>query len=243
MPTETTETRAGARQAAIEEALKGMQGQLKELLGKVNGMENALLKQNEKIEIMEEILKENRELKSEINQIKSDNLCIKKRMDEMEDYIEGLQRVKNRSKIEIMGVPHTNEENLLEKVKMIANLAKIKIEAKEIKILFRLRPKGQKPGAIEVDFEEARLRDSFMKEVKKIRPKIEDIGEKGKGKIFINEKLTAKAKNVLYNVRQEAFKREWRNVWTYGGIVFIKKTEAENPIKVRSLGDLEELIK
>lgn len=236
------ETRA-SKQAGIETALTAIQGQLKELIARIKTVENNVNIQGEKMSILEELVKENQELRREIGSVKADNIGMKKKLRELEDNFEDILIDKNRNKIELVGVQQEQNEVLIEVVKNIGNLAKLKLNEKDVKRVFRSKPRGQKAGTIILEFEETRTRDIYMKEVKRVKPKNEDLGAGGKSKIFVNENLTRKAKNILYHVKQEAYQRKWNRTWTFGGIVHVKIRENDNPIKIRSLEDLEILVK
>lgn len=227
------------RQNASEESLKSIQGQLKDILNKIKGLERTGKKQEDKLEDLGKLVEECIQMKAEINELKQQNENQKKRISDLEDFTESLINEKNRNKLEISGLPAKNPENLVDEILKVSRAAKLEIGSKDIKRAFRLKPRGDKPGTAIVEFEAVPVRDKFFKEVKLIRPTTAIVGLNGNSKIYINECLSVKAKSILYRVRQLAYEKKWARVWTYGGCVFLKTEHSSEQIKVRTEGDLE----
>lgn len=239
MPDETR-TRAEKK---LDDSLKDINDQLKTIIGKIRKIEGELRNQNEKLEGMELIIQEIVEFKQDLKEVKAENLVMKKKMTDLEMELDQIKNDANRSKIELTGIPEVAGENLKAVVNKLATLGKVDLKEADIKSVIRSKTRNSRPGIISVEFVQAITRDEFMKKVKQRKPIQHDIGFTGNDKVFINEKLTVKAKTVLYHVKVEAKNKNWSSVWTYAGQVYIKIESQGQPILIKNLDDLEILSK
>lgn len=240
MPDNEARSRAEKK---LDESLKDINEQLQTIIVKIKKLEGDLRSQNEKLENMEIIIQELAEFKKDLKEVKADNIKMKKKMTELEMELDQTRNNANRNNIEITGIPETAGEDLRAIINNLANLGKVEMKDKDIESVIRYKARNNRPGIVGVKFVQAVARDEFMKKVKQKKPSQKDIGFRGNEKIFINERLTFKAKAILYHVKQEAKKKNWASVWTYAGRVYIKLENQGQPVLINTLDDLEILIK
>ena len=57
-------------------------------------------------------------------------------------------------------------------------------------------------------------------------------------RIFINDELTALNRNLLWNAKIKAKEHNWKYVWIKDGRILAKKNDADRPIYIRKLSDV-----
>ena len=70
----------------------------------------------------------------------------------------------------------------------------------------------------------------------------QSIGFRKTDKIYINEALTRSQRSLFYKARQTKSQTKWRYVWTYHGQVFMRKTVNDDPVKIASEKELDQLM-
>lgn len=238
------DTRSNKRMGNIEDALKEINGQLKEVLAKVKSVEDNGRRQEERLILLENVIEESRLLRQEVNTLKAENRLLKNQMKELQDDIDDMGSESNKKLVEIAGIPEVKNENLTEIIIKLGDSANVKIQQADISKACRLIKRRNMPGVIEVEFSEFVKRNEFMKGVKKLRPRLENLNFEGKGNVYVNDKLTPKVKNLLYRVKQEAREKgKFNKIWTYSGKIFLNLEKDGQPIRVASLEDLVTLLK
>jgi len=56
--------------------------------------------------------------------------------------------------------------------------------------------------------------------------------------VYVNEDLIQATANLYREARQSVKQKMLHSCWTYGGILFIKKTSTDRPFKVSTVEDL-----
>ena len=107
--------------------------------------------------------------------------------------------------------------------------------------------RNEKAGII-VEFKSRIKRDEFLTSKKMLSDiSIKDFGfqdgkgEKGKGKIFINESLTAKRKLLIRDLKSKKEELNFKYVWSQKGTIFIRRDENSCVIRINYLNDLNKL--
>lgn len=59
--------------------------------------------------------------------------------------------------------------------------------------------------------------------------------------VFINEHLTAKNKNILYEAKKVKKERGFKYVWVRNAKIFVRKNDNTIAMHIRSLSDLDKL--
>lgn len=98
--------------------------------------------------------------------------------------------------------------------------------------------------AIVVKFTNRRIRDCFYK----ARPKLKSynisdlgLGRYGENNIFIQESLTETKRKLLKNCLKFRKEQNYKFIWTYYGVIYLRRNEHTPAIRITSVGDLERL--
>ena len=157
-----------------------------------------------------------------------------------------------RECLEIRGVPVTSGEDTNEIVKKIGTLIDVDINDTNISISHRIPlanngESGSTPirlPAIVVKFTNRRIRDRFYK----ARPKLKwyniidiGLGRHGESNIFVQESLTGAKKKLLKNCLKFRKDRNFKFIWTYYGVIYLRRKEHTPASRITSVGDLEGL--
>eukprot|EP00794_Sanderia_malayensis_P001034 gene1034-360_t len=161
--------------------------------------------------------------------------------------IDDLEPYGRRDMVEIGGIPRQNEINIVVK---IADKLKVSVVSSDIEACHRISPKEN--ASIIVELKSRKLKDALLsKEAKRIGKKlrISDLGfqmaardgSEDAGKVFINESLTSRIKNLLRLTKIKKRELDFKFVWTRNGCIYIRKNESAQVQKINFPGDLEKL--
>lgn len=141
-----------------------------------------------------------------------------------------------------MGFPLEQNDNAFETVLTLALKGKLKMSKDDIQTCFCRKEIPGKPGMIEVKFKDVRLRDNYLKEMKKLKPNGDMIHARKSGQIYVNEKITPKLKQLYYQARLMVRDKKWESVWIYSNAIFVKKEKNGQQIKIGNMDDLQILL-
>ena len=155
--------------------------------------------------------------------------------------------------VETSGIPRQTRENCEELVLKLASKINIDLKEEEIEACHRTSSKPDAPIIVKLG---SRKKSALMlsKQAKSNAKKcsIADLGFKMpphshstpkdvSGKVFINESLTSRNKNLLRLTKLKKRELNFKFVWTRNGTVFVRKDE-NSPIKrIAFLEDLEKI--
>ena len=163
-----------------------------------------------------------------------------------------------RNMLEIYGIPVTENENCVDIIDKLANLAKIeKFNRNMVEVAHRIGTKQL--AAIIMMFKDRNDRDNFYAQKAKIRKlhvnqilsqdeetikKYPEENEKRNPDtfIFVNESLTPENKELMRETRNKAKERSYKFVWTHKGGIRVRKTTDSQAIKIRSKKDLDKIV-
>lgn len=236
-------SRSEVRIKSVEESLKQMSNQINTLLDKSNSIEKTLENQNRILINQEEAMGEIKKLRESLNSVLSENQFLKTKIKELESQMDSAFIQKNRNLVEISGVPENANILPEDLIIALAEKAKVKCQKHEIKRTQKIKSKNNRQGTIRVKFYDVALRDRFLKEVKKSRPKPKDINLKGDDNIYVNEVLSFKTKKIFYLAKQLVREKNWFKAWIFAGYTYIKLESQSNPVKIESIEDLEVISK
>jgi hypothetical protein len=212
-----------------------------ELKVELEQLQKVITDQNLKINALEKQIAEN---KHEICDQKECNAALHVRVNELE-------QEKLALNVEILGVEKTQNENLNKLVEEIAQVMNVPETADNIEAVYRGRSIKNKPQAIVVKFKYAEDREKWLKrkrseEFKNFavkapysavaaapdgsRPNVKSTSRPPP--ISIYEMLTYHNRQLLFDTRTAATKKEMKFVWTKGGKIFVRKDE-HTPVVVR----------
>lgn len=150
--------------------------------------------------------------------------------------------------VEIKGVPQSKNENLFELVFNLGKRINYPLTKSQINFVTRVQsrnPDHMKP--IIVAFHCRYTKDDFIAAARmatKTSPLMSvHLGIEGKPlKIFVNDHLTVKNKELLTSTKKAAKERGFQYVWVKNCKIFVRKNEESPIILIRSAKDLSKLI-
>eukprot|EP00794_Sanderia_malayensis_P010550 gene10550-11668_t len=89
------------------------------------------------------------------------------------------------------------------------------------------------------------MRDQFVKnrrELKNITAQQLDIDKPESVKIYINESLTKRNKELFHFVRERKKEKNWQFAWTRNGMIFARKSKDTNLVKINDVKEIEQKI-
>ena len=158
--------------------------------------------------------------------------------------IETLEQQARQNNIEICNVPEKQNENLAIMLEMIGTAIKQPIVRAEILSIHRVphanKQEKTRPKNIIVKFSSRILRDNVISAFR-IRKGLstEDLGISGTSrKIYLNEHLTLRKKQLLRDCRLSAVKYNFKFVWVRNSTIFVRKTSDSPIFIIRTEKDL-----
>lgn len=232
------EQRVETRLAKIESLLKELKDQLGSIGRKTSKIENKILEQERQLTKIEDFCNECEKWKETVNTLQAENQIIRKKLNDLEKEIDTQEIKKRRNTVEIFGVPKMQNENLKDVISQIAAEVKVDIVKEEIEECYRAGDIQGRERPITIKFKNISTRDKLVKAVKVSKLRLGQIKRQPENKkIYINEALIPKKKQLLYKTKNEAKDRQWK-VWTYKGEVYVKRSVNEPQIKISNEEEL-----
>eukprot|EP00794_Sanderia_malayensis_P001027 gene1027-350_t len=190
------------------------------------------------------ILRVNTELKNENEHLLKRIRDLEKKDQQRSKAIDDLEQYGRRSMVEVSGIPRLQNENC--EALMIEIGKKIGIEIKHDDIEVSHRNSRKEDAVVITKFTSKKICDLFSKkEVKNQVKKLKaiDLGftESSDQRLFINESLTQRNKNLLHLTKIKKRELEFKFVWTRNGNIFIRKNESSPVKKINFISDLDSL--
>ena len=226
----------------IEESMqlhkKTMEQKISNLMTELETIKNSNSFLSDQYDQLQEISSAN---KKEVDDIKSENLCLKETVIELKSIVENaekslnnLEQYSRRECIEINGIPSTPEESTDDIVVALARQIGVTITPNDISISHRLKKftTSQHPPTIFAKFINQKIRNKIFENRFKLKQ------ANPRKMIFINESLT-KTNRKIFNVCRN-FKKanNWKYVWIKQGQTYLKKSDDDNTLKIESIYDL-----
>lgn len=215
---------------------------------------------------MREIIAQNTEIKESIaytskqhddviiklETLESERKVDRRRIQELEERVENLERLHFSTRIEIRNVPKKQGESKEDLCRLITEASTVfnsTIQRHEIKDIFR---SGKKDGGslITVDFvsvatKESIIRQSRQYNIKNRQNKLNTTHFKVEGPakpVYIAERLTSKTQRTYYLARSFAKENNYRYCWTSHGRVFLRQDDGKQHFLINSEADLNSLL-
>lgn len=215
------------------------------------------------IPTLKEIQYTNQNIESSIAFLTTQNLELKKKIEQMEtktkedkehilileDKIEDLQRGIRKSSIEIKNVPRKNGETKEDLISMTFSLAKninYSIEKSDIRDIYRIKQRKNDSRIINtpivIEMSSTMGKTEILQKCKlfnvknkdKIRAKHLGLTTKEDTPVFVSEQLTSRGSRLYFLARDLAKYKNYRFCWTSFGKVFIRKDENSPIITIRN---------
>lgn len=165
------------------------------------------------------------------------------RIAELQAKLDLMDQQARQCNAEVGNLPEKRGENLVALLENIADLVKIPINQQDIVAVHRVPQANSgspRPKNIVVKFSSRMLRDNFLAAVRLHKGMTtEQLGVSGPThKIYINEHLTLKNKDLFRQAREAAKQRGFRFVWVKHGSILARQHEKSAVFSVRSEQDL-----
>ncbi|CAG4976737.1 unnamed protein product [Parnassius apollo] len=184
-------------------------------------------------------------LKTVESQVSKDNYLSDK-LDVMEIKLAAMEQQARDCNIEISNLPERRGENLVTVIINIGVLINQQIQPSDIILAHRVPHVGEndkRPKNAIIKFKSKILRDNFVASYRaKKGLTSEQLSITGSSnKIYINEHLTLKNKQIFRESREKAKTCNYKYVWYKNGTVLVRKTDSSPVLPIRSLQDLKKI--
>jgi hypothetical protein len=190
-------------------------------------------------ELHDSLQKSDRETKA-LRQI-SDDLI--KRVDFLESTVDELQSYLRRDLLEIHGVPlaaHENTDEIVLKVAEAIDPDHV-LSENEISISHRLPARNNNIPPIIVKFTRRSVRDRLFTKKRNLGSiTARDLGFNGDSRLYVNESLTRKSREILRNVKDFRSEFKFKHMWTKNGKIYLRESDASRVYSFTSLFDFIE---
>ncbi|XP_072400320.1 uncharacterized protein [Diabrotica undecimpunctata] len=174
----------------------------------------------------------------ELKILKHENQKMKKRLQIMESKMDDIEVREKENNIIVSGIPKQVNKSSIQIMNKILRAMEVKIDEKDIKECFRM--KNQDNGRILVKFSNVQLKKDVLKTIKLLKGitlnkcKLEGTERK----IYLNEDLPLNKRLLFKKVREIRRDKGYKAVYCTNGIIYLKKTEKDVPIRIRGENDL-----
>ena len=235
MPTLTTEK----LEKILDEKLSPLSEQLKEALAMVNSLNTKYDKMEETLVVLQE---ENKALKEEHASLKAQVLSSANDLKSVQKSLNDLEQYTRRDSVEIRGIPlpeESQEEDTNEIVLQLSQKMGIPLERKDISVSHRIRSRSSVDPAIIVKFVRREVRERLYRARKRLKSiTTADFGFSVEKKIFINESLTPKNKELFKDCLRFKKDKSYKFLWTNAGKIFLRRNTDSPVILINSSVDI-----
>lgn len=244
MPDEGKPKRTEARMTIIEAGMEEIKKQLDTIIGKQVKAESKGKDQAEQIDRIENICMEFAKLKTDLETVKAENLVLKKKIGDMQNFCLKQKREETRKSIEIFGIPSEGADDIKKAVFDLAKEAKVELKDDDIEKCFRLKSRDNRDRQIILNLKSADKRNEILKAMKNRKPDLSILKKQPeRRKIFFNEALIPEAKRLLFLAKTEVKNRKWIKAWVYAGEIYVLMEQNGNRIKINDEDELATLTK
>lgn len=235
----TRNSESDQKEKEMESTLQEINNKLSEILNRMNGIEIKIKSHDEKLNKIEKKMELYTEVKQQQDALIAENRIIKDKLKQVSLKLNDELRKKNSKKIEIVGMPFTNGENLEQMVLETSKICGFPITKTDVKELYRKNQSNKGQGEIIVKLNSRNTRDKLIAGIKKVRLNTSMMGFQGKStNIYANVPLLPETKQILYQVKMAKEKKGWSSYWIYASEVYIKQETQGKPIKISTMEDL-----
>lgn len=191
-----------------------------------------------KMQCFESKMKSNDALKVDYNNLLASVSSIQADMNKKEQW-------DRRSNIEIIGVPESKSENLMDIVMKISNMDSQICSKSDIDFVTRVTPKqndSKKPRPVVIRFLSRHKKDDLLARLREKTMKASDLGFIGNNnRIYFNDHLTSFNKSLLRKTKELAREKKYMYTWVKNCVIMIRKTDTSPVLHITSEIDLKKL--
>lgn len=213
-------------------------GEIKLKMTEVTSIKSIVTESKKNLEELQstvtEIKTDSGELKTKINKLEIENEKLNSKINELEQY-------GRKNNIIIIGIPQTDDEDIVGIILNLAGKLKVDINEHHISAAHRLRARGNKTAPIIVKLNSLIKRTKLIRNSKQMKIESTVLGFEDRLPIFINEDLTSQ--NVVLFSKALEFKRNGHieSTWTFNGKIFLRKFPNEAPVTITNINQLNEI--
>ncbi len=172
-----------------------------------------------------------------IQRLEFENSKRQSEIHELKIMLDNLEQKDLDNRIQIVGLPETNDEK--EDVKQLTKLTKdklgVKIKSADIMNMHRLGKKksDEKARNVIIEFKDKQTRETIYQQRKKLIK-----NRNAAGSIYLNDSLTVHRQQLLFAARKLVKSRKLFAAWSQQGNILIKEEEHSKIIQIRDNSDL-----
>jgi len=234
-PKRTASTTAESQ--SLDDKVAANHALLQEILSSIKGLDKKIDKLENKVIDLENSMTYHAEV---VDEVKVEVDAIKSILPRIEEKVNQQDTVMYNKAVEIQGIPHHPNEKIIDIVTCIASKIDVKLDAENIDVAYRNKTKK----CIIVRFLQTHVKQNFVKSYKKTSPthlKASDLGYQSTASIFINDHLSYATRALFFRARQFRKDHDYKYAWTSNQIIYLRKTESSEVIKIVSEADLGDL--
>ena len=186
-----------------------------------------LLKLDGIYQLVSEAVEENKKLKMEVKIL--------------QNRVTLLEKIQNQNIVEINGIPHVPDENIMDTViNTFKTGLDFEIANNSIDYCYRKQTRNSKnDGMIVVKFVSRYMKDEIMAIKRKKRLSANNCGFNSNERIFFNDWLSPKAKSILYAAKNVKREKGYKYIWARNGNILARKSDGGDIIRLSELSDLD----
>lgn len=152
-----------------------------------------------------------------------------------------------RSNVEIYGIPEKKGENLISILKTIADKSDFKLDVNyDIDFITRVATKSTENKRVKpiiVRFLQRWKKDEFLTQARKLKLKCSDINlNSHNNRIYFNDHLTSKNKQLLQSVKKIAKEKNYDFVWVKNCCIMIRRNSSSPVLHILNNNDLKKIV-
>ncbi|XP_013197527.1 uncharacterized protein LOC106140478 [Amyelois transitella] len=194
------------------------------------------------------------ELKTSVAESRSEVKACNERVTKVEIHLERIDmdiherdQWSRMNNVEVKGVPQGKNENLFNIMKTLGDKINYKIDKSYFNFYTRVQsmdPKNPKP--IIACFHSRYVKEDFIAAARlymKSSPLASsDLGLAGNSRIFVNDHLTARNKDLLAKAKKAAREMDFKYIWVKHTKIFLRKTDTSPILNIKSEKDLLKIV-
>lgn len=182
-----------------------------------------------------------------------DNDSLRTQLRLADQKIDQLDQHSRMQNIEIYGIPERREENLVQLVLKISAAAKYPLRVEDVDACHRVRPRTPQqtgrpsssspfpPRTIVLRLSSRRIKEDLLAAIRTSKPTTEVISATNIKRIYFNEHLSPRNKNLLFQTRAAAKLANFQFVWVRDAKIFTRKNTTSHLLQIRSPEDITKI--
>lgn len=207
----------------------------------IQNMEVSVQVMSEKYdEVLKQLDGQNKEIKDLKRRIDSMNKlhASVEEMSAVREQLNNLEQYSRRNIVEIHGLPYDAKENLMDKLRDVAEALELPAPCNnDLEVVHRLPAKLGNVPVVLAKFTSRRTRDTWLQKKRLLRTKRVLDHE-----VYIDENLSESNRKLFYDARVRARNLGYRFVWHKYGITYVRKEEGCSTVRISRVADLERIV-